>query len=385
MNETIIKFEVNTMEQKRIKKLNTLTNPDTFWDDVRKMTKNLKSDKAKSEWQRLAENRYAELVAAEIEPAFENDEETTMTFEEFKETIISEIKNFLPAEFEKAKVNISSVLKNNETLSGLTIIDSRVNVSPTIYLESFYQNYQNGNIDDVLREIADVYLEHRVTTDFDISNITDFKKVKDRIKARLLGTEGNASLMEQRPFKAVYEDLAVFYYVHLGEDENNGNMSVPITNVLMESWNVTVEDLDEIAKANADVPIFKGMNEVMTEMMMPQMMEMTGGDEEAAKEMLETMVPPEDKMYVLSNESKLNGATVLLNPTSIDIIKGKLESETFYILPSSIHEVLIVPDETMSADDLRAMVQEVNATQVEPRDRLSDNVYYYNGTEIKIA
>lgn len=54
----------------------------------------------------------------------------------------------------------------------------------------------------------------------------------------------------------------------------------------------------------------------------------------------------------------------------------------FYILPSSIHEILLVPDNgDKAADDLRDMVREVNATQVSPEEKLTDNVYHYDSKE----
>lgn len=49
-------------EMKRIDKLNKLTNPETFWDDVRRLVKNVNSDKAIKNWQCLAEVRYNELI-----------------------------------------------------------------------------------------------------------------------------------------------------------------------------------------------------------------------------------------------------------------------------------------------------------------------------------
>ena len=45
----------------RIDKLNKLTDPKTFWGEVRKLTRNTYSDHALSRWQVLAEIRYKEL------------------------------------------------------------------------------------------------------------------------------------------------------------------------------------------------------------------------------------------------------------------------------------------------------------------------------------
>lgn len=303
-----------------------------------------------------------------------------MTFEEFKQEIADNIKDHLPDQYQDSTVQLNTVQKNNEALDAITITSPDSNVSPTIYLNSFYEDYQNGqDIDTIMDRIADVRVEHEVSQDFDVSKITDFDQVKDHIAARVVGIEDNADLLDQRPH-AEMDDLAVTYCVMLGEDAN-GSMSVPITNQLMETWGVTQEELHELAKANQDdltPSTFKSMNEVMAEMMIPQMMSDMGVDRETAEQMISDMMPPEDKMFVLSNEQKLNGAAALLDDKMMDQIAERVGGD-FYILPSSVHEVLIVPaDAGMDLKDLEAMVQEVNETQVAPQDRLSDHVYQYD-------
>lgn len=58
---------------------------------------------------------------------------------------------------------------------------------------------------------------------------------------------------------------------------------------------------------------------------------------------------------------------------------AELLGTNYYVLPSSIHELLILPDNgSMQLSELEAMVREVNATQVAPEDRLSDKVQYYD-------
>ena len=120
------------------------------------------------------------------------------------------------------------------------------------------------------------------------------------------------------------------------------------------------------------------MNAVMTDMMVPQIMSDYGVDREEAIKMVNDMVPTDDKLFVLTNNQKLNGAAALLDEKMMEQIAERVGND-FYILPSSVHEVLIVPKEAgMDFKDLEAMVQEVNATQVAPQDKLSDHVYQYD-------
>ena len=86
-------------------------------------------------------------------------------------------------------------------------------------------------------------------------------------------------------------------------------------------------------------------------------------------------------MYVLSNADKLNGAAALLDAKTMEDISEKLGGD-FVVLPSSIHETIVLPlNEDMDRHTLEAMVQDVNATQVAPEERLSDHVYAYDAKE----
>lgn len=303
-----------------------------------------------------------------------------MTFDEFKQEIADNIKEHLPDKYADSIVQVNAVQKNNETLDALSVTSPDSNVSPTIYLNSFYEDYQNGrDMEDIIDSIADLRVEYEVNQDFDVSSITDFEKVSDKIAARLYGMEGNEELLSVRPHTTM-DDLAVTYCIMLGDNEN-GSMSVPITNQIMETWSVTQEDLQRLAKENCDTLTpskFVSMNAVMTDMMIPQIMDDYGISREEASQMINDMIPADDKMFVLTNEQKLNGAAALLDEKMMEQITEKVGND-FYILPSSVHEVLIVPKEAgMDFKDLEAMVQEVNATQVAPQDKLSDHVYQYD-------
>ena len=113
-----------------------------------------------------------------------------MTFDEFKQEIADNIKEYLPDKYVDSTVQVNAVQKNNETLDALTVTSPDSNMTPAIYLNSYYEDYQNGrDMDDILDSIADLRVEHEVNQDFDVSSITDFEKVSDKIAARLYGME----------------------------------------------------------------------------------------------------------------------------------------------------------------------------------------------------
>jgi hypothetical protein len=113
--------------------------------------------------------------------------------------------------------------------------------------------------------------------------------------------------------------------------------------------------------------------------MLPELIGECNGNREMAELMLSSMIPPENEnLYVLTNSVKTNGATALLDDKIMDTIREQV-GDNFYILPSSVHECLIlVADDRVDPAALEAMVQKVNATEVNPQDRLSNHVYQYD-------
>ena len=108
------------------------------------------------------------------------------------------------------------------------------------------------------------------------------------------------------------------------------------------------------------------------------MAEMMGVSTEDLALMGMPMDPADEQMFVASVPDKIHGAGVLAYQDFMDQAAERVGGD-FFILPSSIHEVLIVPDNgNMSLSDLEAMVKEVNATQVAPEDKLTDSVYHYD-------
>lgn len=297
-----------------------------------------------------------------------------MNFAEFVSEVKSSILGYLPEEYADVNVSTNEVNKNNGlVLTGLIIPSLKSNVTPNIYLDDFYSKYEDGeSVEDICREIADVRIKHEAPS-FDVESVTEWGNVKDRICPRLINAASNASILAQRPSRLI-EDLAITYCINLGSNEN-GSMSIPVTNQIMEDWGVTEEVLYATGKANLKTltpASFKSMKEVMIEMMGTPAGEM--------EDMIDMM--PDNGMYVLTNEQKMNGASVIIDEDVLNNIQTKL-GEGFYIIPSSIHEVLVIPESMgMGIEEMNCMINEVNTTQIGEQDVLSDHVYYYGSEKI---
>ena len=301
-----------------------------------------------------------------------------LTFDEFKETVKNEVKEFLPENFHTADIKLKVFEKNNNVrLTGL-IIESACNMSPTIYIDNFYKKYQDGtDINIILQEIAKIRMEYDVTDDFDVTTVTDFNKCRNKIMPRLIGAEENSEILKVRPHIRI-EDLAVTFCIDLGENKD-GLMSVPVQFELMETWNVTADQLYEIALENltkADIGVFTPMREILFAGMLSELKEICDGDEEEARRKLDQMIP-DNNLWVLTNKRRVNGANMLLDRSVMEDVIKEVGTD-FFILPSSIHECIILPtDSGMDSQQLEAMVCEVNETQVEKEERLSNSVYRY--------
>ena len=304
-----------------------------------------------------------------------------MEYRDFVEQVKNQIQDFLPVKFADATVEVNQVVKNNDcVLDGLLIKTEESNIAPTIYLNPYYKQIQDGaELDDVLTQIADVYQSHYIGHDMDMSAVLDYEKIKERIVCKLINMENNQLFLQGKPYSQI-EDLAVVYQI-LMDKSKNGTATVTITDNMMDGYGITLDELHNRAIQNMDTLqpyCFKGMNEVMAETYAESIAWENQISMEEAKEMaLQMMLDIPNAMYVLTNETKVNGANTILN----DEIRQAIAKQVgdFYVLPSSLHETLIVPKSSgMKLKDLEQMVQEVNQTQVAEEERLSDHVYEYD-------
>ncbi len=295
-----------------------------------------------------------------------------MNFEEFKNSVAEDIRDFLPDEYRDTEISLREVTKNNDQiLTGLVIRASDVSMVPIIYLEPYFKRYENGeDLGKILRNIAMVHLSRETERDYDVKGLTDFEQVRDRISCRLVNQEMNSGYLSGRPYTQL-EDLAVIYDISL----DGRRVSTPVTNELMQVYGITVNELHEIALHNlADSEIeLINMWEIAAEEVSRE--GVSGNDEPVS---MQEEAP--FQMYVLTNAEKLNGATAALDKKTMEDISVKMGGD-FVVVPSSIHEMIILPvKEGADSQRLEQMVQEMNATQVAPEDRLSNHVYQYDST-----
>ena len=259
---------------------------------------------------------------------------------------------------------VKNVRKNNGILlHGLLISLEGQRVVPTVYLEQFLEIYESGiPFEEVVSRLLAVYRESMPKGGIDMNFFRYYEAVKDRICYRLIGRKGNEAMLDEVPHKDFLDMAICFYYAYQGE--KLGEASILVYNSHMEMWNVSTADLLAAAEENTS-RLFPWKCRMMEDILVDM-------DEVDVEE-----PGQEISLKVLSNEKRLYGATCILYPGALEKIAEKEGS--FYIIPSSIHEVILLPDDGKKpTKDLKRMIYEVNRTQVVPEEVLSDSLYYYD-------
>ena len=292
------------------------------------------------------------------------------------------VKAGLEEEHPECSIMVHKVTKNNNrVLTGISIRSKEVNLAPTIYMDGYYNDYKKGRpMVEILAEVERAYNTYKAEQDFDVSSITDFNHVQDKICYKLVNRDKNKELLADAPYLP-FCDLAVIFYVVVSED-SVGTGTVTIHNNLMEMWgNPDIKELYRIAKNNTQRR-YKGrvsnMMEIMGEIISHSADNVDPDVVDAFFEMDSVYEDNMMPMFVATNNKKVNGAGVILYDGLLRTFAEKIGGD-FYILPSSVHEVIFVPaNGDMDARYLIQMVKEVNATEVSPDEVLSDNVYMYH-------
>ena len=291
---------------------------------------------------------------------------------------IEQLKNALYQKLgREIRIDIHETVKNNGvTYRALAILRDGCNISPNIRIDGFYRSYREGTcLDEITAGILEIYQYSR-RVKIDLSFFTDFEKAKEHILFKIVGFEKNRERLKEIPhFK--FLDLALTFYlgVELAEKEGN-NASVQIEKEHLKMWNINEGILYDIAMKNTvqKLPVrCRTICDIILEML-----EQDGI--KPGKEAIDEFMEKTDRMpmYVLSNPRNYFGAAVLYYPGILKQLGEELQSDLI-ILPSSVHEIIILPaDGKEDAKELNEMITDINTHQVAAEEVLSDHMYYYD-------
>jgi hypothetical protein len=276
------------------------------------------------------------------------------------------------------EINEEKIEKMNESYDSIVIKPAGASIATIIRTEAAFEAFKSGTeLREMLlgtrEEEAELKAMVRSIVDdienepqFDLSVFDDYKKVKSRLSMQIVSAERNAELLEDVPHERI-EDMAVVYRILMTQPgTGNKTATTLVTNGMLRNYGITDSQLKRDAMRNAPnvKPVkIRDMSETVKDF-----------DLELAPD-----VSVEDgRIFVASVVDNLYGAAVIAYPNFLNTVAAMLRSD-FFVLPSSIHEIIIIRDDgDLDADDLKNLVTSVNATQVDPADQLTDNVYHYD-------
>ena len=300
-----------------------------------------------------------------------------MTRDEFISRVKEELMEMIPEELRDGlEIQDTMVLKSNDQKHhGLTFKREESDAAPTIYLDDAYARFTNGEeLHALTAELKDAYLQTLSMPEPQKIDF-DYDKIKDKLTVRLLEIKRNRDFLTTTPYMTVGHGLAMVCDIKM-QDGDDGSWRATVTQSMLEGQNYDKRELFIAAMDNAqkiDPPILVDMGQAL----------FTHEGENLLKR--SEPLPPEDvsNMYVLSNTGGMLGSAVLFYPDTREHVAEVL-GEGYCVLPSSQHEVLIIPDSAgVDRGELAEMVKQANQSVVEPKDVLTDTVFHYDRDEKK--
>lgn len=278
---------------------------------------------------------------------------------------IEAIANEIRARRPDLEVSVNEVVKNKQTLQGLTIKSAEAQIAPNIYVQQYIEEFQDlGTICD---SILNTYEEHKCFDGFNVSDILNKDYICDHVYP-LLQQASDEPLIKMPIPEAFHGAEAYLAIVSHTDGENT--FSIKLTPQILASANVDIEADHLFERALANLK-----EQVVITSLYETIKQLTGMPDDC-----DMPFPFDEQLYVITNKSKTKGASAILCDDILrDFAKEHNIEDGFFLIPSSISECLIVLDNhEMNIDVLSEMVQSVNENEVAKEDWLASEAWYYS-------
>lgn len=298
-----------------------------------------------------------------------------MNYHDFKKELLKGLRDKYG---DTAAVDVRNVVKNNGvTYEGLWIsrYDEAASVMPLFYLEQLYTYHVRQHY--TVNECVEVISNYEKSRDREPENnllekISDKEYVCSNVYPKVCSRDKNAARMEHYVHRE-FLDLTICYIIRIEEEDRM--YSATISKHMLDGYGMTEEELHECALRNMENDGYgiRSVESCLTDIL---------GEPEFENEMGYTMAEPEHEMLVLTNRSKQFGAAAVLNK---GLLQKASRGRNLIVLPSSIHEILVVPD--VPEEDLEVMdgfVRSVNEENVLQEEQLADHCYFYDAARNEV-
>lgn len=299
-----------------------------------------------------------------------------MKYEEFKERLVNAVKEFYG---DKVQVMVEKVLKNNShSYDGLKITKSpKEKAVPLISINRMYEKYREEELElgqcvEQVCRIREKEERNHSMSEF-IQKLLKWEKVKENIYPVLVLTDKNEEFL--KPL-AVTEFLDMSVYYRICENtETDGQYSINIKQAMLENYGITLEQLHEQAVKNLQKENYQFISMDNYARALIQFM---GQDEKTWMEDKEYT-----PMYILTNDSKINGASGILDK---ELVRNFAGNENYFVILSCVHEAIFVLDDgKKDKEELNKIIEDIYTNAVSDEEQLSDHFYYYHGTTGEIS
>lgn len=264
----------------------------------------------------------------------------------------------------------STTKTNGVSLRGILMYRHSKALAPIVYVDDLYSQFIDGKtIVQIAQELITLMNDNEEHPPFDMRGFEIYDNVRGLLRLEIVNYEWNSTLLEDRPHVKIL-DLACQYYIDLGSCAR-----CIVSNSLLKVWKVTPETVYNDAYTNTRNQMqfqIVPLEELMYKLKEQGMLE--DGDVDIDELSVEC-----NPMFVLTNAQKNYGACGFIYLDNLKVVADQHQSDLI-ILPSSTHEVILIPDIGLPRNflELKGMVREINHTLIDPRERLSDNIYFYH-------
>ena len=261
---------------------------------------------------------------------------------------------------ERLNVKVSSVTKtvNNGENKRCLIINENSDCFPTIYIDTLYEMYKKGtSIDKIVDSIVcfvKKFEAEALHTKNLVKDIANFESVKNKIIYAVVNKEKNAVMLSSIPHVTVASDLALIYKICI-EIKGREIKTMTITNEMVKNWGTSLTEIVSLADIN-------------TPKLLP--LEIISLDD-----IFPFPLPSSIPMMVVTNKNNINGAGSVFYDGVLEKLSEKMGN--LIIIPSSVHECIVMPEDSQNDTDLVDVIREVNSAELSAEEILSDHPYRY--------
>ena len=282
------------------------------------------------------------------------------------------LQNALKAKFgdNLAKIEHDTFRKANTAMEGMILKFKNSELAPVIYPDELYKNYKNGaTVDSIADWTAASCRKLHV-------NVPEFtpESLEKNLYTVVINKSRNEELLRTAPHRIIAGNLAEVARYRVSS-EGTKEASFLITNQHCRYLHMMDDEIMDIAHRNTENQKYRLQN------LFQATFSMLSDDE--LKETFDEEYS-DDGVMILTNMKGIDGANVITSQRIMKEVSEQLDS-SFYILPSSRHELIIVPDRCMIEPKyMTEMVRDINKT-LDAKDFLSDNIYHYNAQKMMLS